>query len=138
MHAVVRELDSKQPATKQRPRTVRAKLTIVKPNNAPTPVDIEHIALTALLAHLSARGFAPLSIFNGVDVVPFTTNARAIDLLLAAEQSTLMVQAEHGNPHGIFIVPGNGADIVGAWAFDDGDADHFNAAMIEFDRVACG
>ena len=129
-------------AAKKQPKRSRAKLAVVKTEPAPAPaaVDIERAALAALLEHLTARGFAPVRLFNGDDLIPFNNDASPssaiVETIMASAQSTLMFCAAHGNAHGVFIVPSNGADLIGNWSYDEDDADGFNAAMVAFDAIA--
>lgn len=94
---------------------------------------IERAAISIMLVHLAEAGFKTVEVFDGRTLRACATFDDAADAILAANEATVMLTNAAGARHGVFLVPGCGADIIGNWSFDDDDADGFGAAMERVD-----
>ena len=94
---------------------------------------LERRIVFALCAYLQHEGFELIAVCDGEGREPATTPKDAMELVFALDEASLRVRKSSANEHGVYLIPGNGEDIVSDWSYADGDLDGFNAAMDAFD-----
>ena len=76
----------------------------------------EHAIVKALVYKLAAAGFVPVKVWDGGEYVEARTADEVIDAAFSVDEATIHF-APQGAPEkwgrfGVFVVPGNGADII--------------------------
>jgi len=103
---------------------------------------IERRIVAALCAHLQARGFEMVNVYDGEETTAVSTAKEAMELIFNLDEASLRFRRVYGEGtgrtmdprvHGVFLVLGNGEDIVSDWNYSTGDPDGFNTAMEAFD-----
>lgn len=74
----------------------------------------EHLIFRALCNHLSARGFAPESVFDGAAEPATATPAEAETVVASVDEATVWFKhsATPDRRYGVFLTPGEGADLI--------------------------
>ena len=97
---------------------------------------LERRIVAALIAHLGTHGWSLDSVFDG-EIVTFINNTKdAMELIFNLDEASLRFRKLHADEpkvHGIFLVCGNGVDIISDYNYSQGDADGFNQTMEAFD-----
>jgi len=96
---------------------------------------LERRIVANLIAHMEEAGFRADRVFDGEDDVHVIDMKSAMELIFNLDEATLWFFKE-GAPHkthGVFLVLGNGCDIVSDWSYSDRDGDGFDAAMRAFE-----
>ena len=108
---------------------------------------VEIAIIKALIAFLDGSGFKPTFVFDGEENVKCSNAAEAIEAITAVDESWLHFKAGEGvlgsgarPAHGVFLVLGNGEDVISDWNYSAGDADGFSKAMDSFTAMIddCG
>jgi hypothetical protein len=92
---------------------------------------MERRIVAALLAHLSARGFEPRSVWDGEEDTPATDTKAVMELVFNLDESRV-----YFGSHSVVFILGNGVDVLSDWTYSKGDADGFDAAMQAFSSEA--
>lgn len=106
---------------------------------------VERAIIKALIAFLDGYGFKPTFVFDGEENVKCSTAEKAIEAITAVDESWLHFKAGKGvlgagarKDHGVYLILGNGEDVISDWRYSDGDADGFNKAMDAFTAMIDG
>lgn len=102
---------------------------------------LERAIVVALIDELSKAGYVPVAVWDGGEYVPtkdpqeaMTTDA-AIKAVFAVDESTLHFAPkdaiEDWGATGVFLVGGNGEDIISDWHADGGAFDRAVASTIK-------
>lgn len=98
--------------------------------------DSEHQIFQALCAHLSARGFAPESVFDGGAEPATATPAEAEAVVASVDEATVWFKhsATPDRRYGVFLVPGNGTELVSDYSYPpvEKDPQGWSQSMDEF------
>lgn len=108
---------------------------------------VEQAIIKALIAFLDGRGFKPTFVFDGEENVKCDNADKAMEAITAVDESWLHFKARRGvlgsgarKDHGVYLILGNGEDVISDWRYSDGDADGFSKAMDAFTAMIddCG
>lgn len=108
---------------------------------------VERAIIKALISFLDGYGFKPTFVFDGEENVKCSTVDAAIEAITAVDESWLHFKANKGvlgsgarKDHGVYLILGNGEDVISDWRYSEGDADGFNKAMDTFTAMIdeCG
>jgi hypothetical protein len=95
---------------------------------------LERRIVANLIAHLEANGFEVTSVFDGDHYQRATDIKSAMELIFNLDEAKLIARKpKFESEHWIYLVLGNGVDIVSDWSFTIGDPDQFKAVMDAFD-----
>jgi len=108
---------------------------------------MERSIVAHLIDHLDRRGFVLSSVWDGEELSRVADMKAAMELVFNLDEVSVRFVPKGMKPgprfvggnryakneHGVFLVLGNGRDIVSDWNFNSDDADGFNAAMDAFD-----
>jgi hypothetical protein len=118
----------------------------------PAHCKVERRAVAALCSRLAAGGFEVVGVWDG-ELFTRTPDARAVmEIVFNLDEASVRVckaGATHGDipeecnywggddadapdVHGIYLVLGNGVDLIADWNYSADDADGFNALMDSF------
>lgn len=97
------------------------------PNNR-----LERRIVWNLLAHLSAKGFRPVSVGNGDDDTSAPTPEEVMELVFDLDEATVFLFSGTCDYRWFKLVMGNGVDMVSDWGIPH-TPDGFDAAMTSFD-----
>jgi hypothetical protein len=87
-----------------------------------------------LLKHLEANGWHTTYVWDGEQCVAAPTAKAVMELVFNLDEAQVRFSKGHpGEWHGVYLVLGNGVDIVCDWNYSVGDRDGFDAAMEAFD-----
>jgi hypothetical protein len=115
---------------------------------------LERRIVAGLVAHMETKGFRVTGVWDGEEWEKADTAKQAMEFIFNLDEASLrFVPAEGfdrekheservitnrgGNAyapkeHGVFLVLGNGIDIISDWNYNKNDSDGFNAAMESF------
>lgn len=98
---------------------------------------IERRIVWNLIAKLAAAGFTAFAVYDGEEQTECADAMAAMDLIFNLDESSLRVRSSTRDPetapeHGIYLVGGNGEDIISDWNYSADDADGFNKFMDGF------
>lgn len=96
---------------------------------------LERRIVANLIAHLAAAGFAVVGVYDGEEESPAADAKAAMELIFNLDESYVRFTKD-GAMRGVYLVLGNGIDIVSDYSYAEGDADGFDAAMQAFDAEA--
>lgn len=103
--------------------------TQVSPNGR-----LERRIVANLIHHLEGAGFKVGTVHDGDELNECADMKSAMELIFNLDEAWLnMEKPELDTEHTIFLVMGNGLEIISDWSFNKGDADGFDAAMEAFD-----
>lgn len=88
---------------------------------------IERAIVAALIDEAGRAGFVPVRVYDGGEQVKVANAAEAIEAVFAVDESTIHFapaanRAKWGR-RGVFLVCGNGTDIISDWHCGDADFD---------------
>lgn len=90
-----------------------------------------------MFAYLLARGWAPVSVWDGEERHPVADAKAAMELVFDLDEATVCFMHKptdsNETTHSVVLVLGNGVDVISDYGYSDGDADGFRAAMHAFD-----
>lgn len=89
-----------------------------------------------LFKHLSTEGWFPTSTWDGEEEEKTNSPKHAMEFIFNLDSVHVFVKKDGQKPHSIFLVLGNGIDIVSDWTYSQTDSDGFNALMDKFDAEA--
>lgn len=96
---------------------------------------IERRIVAGLCAHLHAHCFEVSSVYDGEVETPVRSVQAAMELVFNLDEVSLRFRLRtdaQGLEHGVYLVPGNGVDIISDWNYTHGDPDGFHRAMDVF------
>jgi hypothetical protein len=94
---------------------------------------LERRIVAALCAHLAEYGWAPCAVFDGEDLTPVSSVKEAMELVFNLDQSHLYFRQGVHRKHHVFLVNGNGVDMVSDYSYAAFKGDNFEEAMEAFD-----
>lgn len=98
--------------------------------------ELERRTVAKLMRYLERKGFEIIAVADGEERYDTSDHAKAMGHIFAVEMANLYVHSHVdgvGREHGIFLIPGNGEDILADWNYSEPDADGFERAMDEFE-----
>lgn len=111
---------------------------------------LERRITAALISHLEQKGFRVTGVWDGEAWEKADTAKEAMEFIFNLDESSLRFVTAEGfdrdkhektrkgrnafakNERGVFLVLGNGIDIISDWNYHKDDSDGFNKAMEEF------
>lgn len=93
---------------------------------------IERAIVWNLCAHLQANGWHVSDINDGDDITQVDNAQHAMELIFNLDEAWLFFRKGRDD-HAVYLVLGNGEDIISDWNYATNDPDRFNAAMEAFD-----
>lgn len=98
---------------------------------------LERFIVWNLCAHMAAKGWNVHDVYDSEEITKVADARAAMELIFNLDEAWITF-AKGRNRHRVFLVIGNGCDIVSDWGYTVHDPDGFNAAMESFDseRVA--
>ena len=113
---------------------------------------LERRIVAALIAHMEQKGFRVTGVWDGEVWEKADTAKEAMEFIFNLDESSLRFVPSAGfnrdkheseraitsrnayapKEHGVFLVLGNGIDIISDWNYFKNDRDGFNAAMEKF------
>lgn len=101
----------------------------------PVPVNgkLERRIVANLLAFMATKGWNVFNVFDSDDDTPVITAIDVMELVFNLDEVWLDFTNATGQAHRVFLVLGNGVDIIADWNYSAADKDGFNAAMEAFD-----
>lgn len=105
----------------------------ISPNGA-----LERRIVWNLIAFLEARDFRVYGIWDGEEFVETSDAKTAMEYIFNLDEASLRVvsrsvKSVKNDWHGIYLVLGNGEDIISDWNYFKDDRDGFNAVMESFE-----
>jgi hypothetical protein len=94
---------------------------------------LERRIVANLIARIEANGFEVRSVFDGERYERATDTKAAMELIFNLDHAKLIVRKPKCPEHWIYLVLGNGIDIISDWSYTTNDPDGFNTVMDEFD-----
>lgn len=102
---------------------------------------LERRIVANLIHHMQANGFRVHSVFDGEEHTKFgpeqpseTALKGAMELVFNLDEVSLrFISDDSPNEHGVWLILGNGQDIIADWNYSRDDVDGFNRIMEEFD-----
>lgn len=84
-----------------------------------------------LIESLARSGWKPWGVDDGGDQLLRATNKdEAMEAIFAVDDAWLYFRhADHPKTHGVWLIGGNGEDIISDWTYDMRDPDGFHSAM---------
>lgn len=80
---------------------------------------IERAIVTALVAELGAADYVPVKVYDGGEYVEATSVAQVLDAVFSVDESTVHFaergDADNWGKRGVFLVCGNGEDLISDW-----------------------
>lgn len=92
------------------------------------PEDAERV-LRKMFAKLEESGWKVYEVYDGGGWVKATTIDEALDIIDSVEDSTAYFEKPGALIHTVYLIPGNGEDVICDHTMAAGDADGFNAVM---------
>lgn len=94
---------------------------------------LERRIVAALCVHMAQHGWLPVAV-DGYDDgrKPATDAKSAMEWIFNVDEAWIVFRKGE-TEHGVFLVLGNGIDLISDWRFALGDRDGFNAAIESFD-----
>jgi len=111
---------------------------------------LERRIVAALIDHMEQKGFRVTGVWDGEVWEKTDTAKQAMEFIFNLDDCSLRFVAAEGydrdkhektrksynayasKEHGVYLVLGNGSDIISAWNYNKADGDRFNAAMESF------
>lgn len=113
---------------------------------------LERRIVAGLVAHMATKGFRITGVWDGEEWEKANTAKEAMEFIFNLDEASLRFVPTAGfdrekhekdrvvtsrnayapNEHGVFLVLGNGVDIISDWNYFKDDKDGFNAAMESF------
>ncbi len=94
---------------------------------------LERRLVAALIAYMGEHGWQPCAVYDGDYEQPATDTKSAMELIFNLDMAHLYFTQNGTDRHWVYLVLGNGCDIVSDWNYFEGDRDGFDAAMEKFD-----
>ena len=104
-----------------------------KGRNIPPRARLERRIVANLIAHLADQGWTPFNLFDSEEDCPVTDMKSAMELIFNLDESWLDFRNADGAEHRVFLVLGNGVDVIADWNYSGQGTDNFDAAMNAFD-----
>lgn len=92
-----------------------------------TPPEAEAV-IRRMFAALEAGGWTPYKVFDGEEMEKVTDLDSALEVIDAVEESDVYFRKDRDH-HSVFLIPGNGEDVICDYSYAIDDADGFNAIM---------
>ena len=89
---------------------------------------IERRIVASLIAHLKANGWEPKGVWDGEEEVPVTTAKEVMELLFNLDDAHVYF-SKGGREHYVWLICGNGVDIISDWTFSHDDVDGFSMTL---------
>lgn len=93
---------------------------------------LERRIVANLIRHLLDAGFKVEAVWDGEVNTPCGSMKTAMEVIFNLDQAHLYIYKPKHKAHWIFLVLGNGVDIVSDWSYTEGDKDGFNVVMEKF------
>jgi hypothetical protein len=93
---------------------------------------IERRIVYNLGKHLEDKGFRVYGVHDGDDFTKCSRIEPAMEVIFNLDQAHLYFRKVGHKPHWVFLVLGNGIDIVSDYSYSEGDEDGFLKAMDAF------
>lgn len=95
--------------------------------------ETEQRIVRGLIRHMNANGWKCDRVHDGGDADEVATTEETMMLhAFGVDCATLWFRNDAGADHGVFIVCGNGTDIISDWSYAKGDPDAFDKLMNEY------
>jgi hypothetical protein len=99
----------------------------------PAQARLERRVVWNLLRHLASAGFAVASVESD-ESVDVASSESAMEQIFNLDDCWVTFRKGGKGPYrSVYLVLGNGLDVVSDWRYAPGDADRFNAAIERFD-----
>lgn len=96
-------------------------------------MELERTIVRMMIRHMKANGWRVDRVYDGGDEdLPVANETAAMEAVFDVDESTLWFKNDAGKDHGVFLVGGNGCDIISDWNYAEGDADAFGKLMDEY------
>ena len=86
-----------------------------------------------LSEYLKSEGWNILAVDDGEDYTEVENTLEAMELIFNLDESRIYFKNNKGDEHWIFMVNGNGEDILSDWSLYGDDKDKFNQVVEGFD-----
>lgn len=86
-----------------------------------------------LCEYLAQHGFRLNSVWDGEESDIVNTPQEAMELIFNLDEAHLYVRKEGYNVHWIYLVLGNGIDVIADFSYTEGNPDNFSETMDAFD-----
>ena len=93
---------------------------------------LERRIVANLVEHMKRGGWNVHQVFDGEEDTLVSDTKSAMELLFNLDEATLRFKKGHAT-HGIYLVFGNGIELIADWFYSTGDVDGFNAVVDAFD-----
>ena len=86
-----------------------------------------------LLHVITAAGFELRSVYDGDEVTKVATPKEAMELIFNLDEASVIFCKPGYAKHNVYLVLGNGVDVVCDYSYTEGDADGFGALLEAFE-----
>jgi len=93
---------------------------------------LERRLVAALCTHLAEHGWRPCKLWDREEITPVTDTKSAMELIFDLDESWLYFRNDAGKEHWVFLVGGNGIDLITDYSYARAGTDTFEAAMESF------
>lgn len=106
-----------------------------EPLNLTLDQKLERRIVATLCAHMRAAGWDVVNVWDGEETHAAHTALEAMEVVFNLDESMLRfrkITPSGTHVHAVYLVTGNGCDIISDWHFTEGDEDGFSALMDRF------
>jgi len=97
-------------------------------------VKLERRIVLSMIEHLVEQGFVLVEASDGEERIKPKDNMEAMEHVFGVDESHLYFQKPGFKSHWIFLVHGNGVDIISDYSFTNGDPDGWCKVMDVFNK----
>ena len=92
-------------------------------------LDVERFIVEKVIDRALAEGWLLHSVFDSEEYIDADTKAEALDAIFAVDEATVRFTKNECRLRGIFIVLGNGRDVLSDWSAPEDDPEDWNGMM---------